>query len=428
MTRPRRRLRHRLMLAFAGFTLAVTALFGLYAVAFVYSVEDEFFEAMLQQEAAAQLAQHARHGRWDAPRSGFMSIHADTGSMPDDLRAQHRAEPWRVEFPGNAGRHYHLLPLDPQPPAARAYLVAEVSEQLVVRPIRDDIFALLAWSALGVIALALLLGYWLARRTAAPLADLAARVGEMQPGRLPDGLAERYPDDEIGVLARGLQALIDRVRTFIAREQEFTRDASHELRTPLTVIRSAAERLASEPALSSEAGRQIDHVRESVRQLEQTVTLLLSLAREDRPDVIGSGPTALLPAIERVVVEQAPLLDDKPVTVEVAVPRDAVITLPAGVLHILLSNLIGNAFAHTRQGRIAIDLHADRLRIINSGGGLADPVRDEAFQAFNKGPNSTGSGLGLAIVQRLCDRYGLELRIESDSAATTASIALSVGD
>ncbi len=34
---------------------------------------------------------------------------------------------------------------------------------------------------------------------------------------------------------------MNRIKAFIRREKEFTRDASHELRTPLTVVKGAAE-------------------------------------------------------------------------------------------------------------------------------------------------------------------------------------------
>jgi hypothetical protein len=55
----KQRLHRRWMLALAVFTLAVTALFGLFAMAFVYTVEDRFLERLLQQEAQA----HRRAGR-----------------------------------------------------------------------------------------------------------------------------------------------------------------------------------------------------------------------------------------------------------------------------------------------------------------------------------------------------------------------------
>ena len=43
---PRRRLRNRLMLVFAGFTLLLAMLFGLYALPFVYTVDDRLFDTL----------------------------------------------------------------------------------------------------------------------------------------------------------------------------------------------------------------------------------------------------------------------------------------------------------------------------------------------------------------------------------------------
>ena len=76
---PRRRLRNRLMLVFAGFTLLLAMLFGLYALLFVYTVEDRLFDTLLEREAAAQQAHYAAHGRWSPPRNGFMAVVERTG-------------------------------------------------------------------------------------------------------------------------------------------------------------------------------------------------------------------------------------------------------------------------------------------------------------------------------------------------------------
>ena len=418
-----RRLQNRLMLAFAGFTCLTAAVFGLYAVVFMYAVEDSFFEAMLEQEAAVQLRQHAESGHWAPPRDAWISVHADPTSFPADLKAQFSAEPWRREFPGRNARHYHVKEIAPPTSGARVWLVAEVSAHLVVRPMRNKVLLLLACSGLLIVATALLAGYWLARRTTGPLSRLAARVDRMSPDQLPVDFAQDFPADEVGVLARGLQGLVRRVHAFITREQEFTRDVSHELRTPLAVILGAAERLATEPHLT-DAGRQyLGHVRQSIAQLEQTVTSLLTLAREER-SVDHGEPVPILPVLERVIVEQSPLLDGKEVTVEVEVGHRTRIALPAPVLHILLSNLIGNAFAHTTAGKVRVDLEHDRLRIANSGDATDPAARWQLQQAFSKRDGSSGFGLGFAIVRRLCDRHRIDLRIEHGDGTVIASIGL----
>jgi len=421
--RPKRRLRNRLMLAFAGFALSVAALFGLYAVAFMYATEDAFFESMLEQEAEAQLRRHALDGAWAEPQQAFMRVYPDRQHFPADLLAARESEPWRSEFAGRDGRHYHVKALQPPAPAQGAWLVAEVSRQLVVRPMRDRILQWLGWSALAVVGLALALGAWLARRSTAPLSRLAALVDSMAPNRWPQRIAAGFPDDEVGVLARGLDAMTERTQAFIDREQAFTRDASHELRTPLAVIRSAGERLLAEPALSAAGREHLLHLRQSAWQLEQTVTTLLTLARE-APSVLPDAPIALLPVLEQVVIEQAVWLDDKPVEVEVDVPGETRIDLPQPVLHILLSNLIGNAFAHTESGTVDIGIAGGRLRIANRGHPIPAELRERLHEPFRKREGSAGLGLGLAIVQRLCERYRVDLRLDEEAGAMVVSLAL----
>ncbi|MGY1408108.1 sensor histidine kinase [Luteimonas sp. A611] len=393
------------MLAFAGFTLAVTALFGLYAVVFAYTVEDMFFSGMLQREASEQLQHHAGAGRWATPRESWMRVIEDADRLPAGIGDILQAEPGRTEFAGPDGAHYHLRELDA--PGARAWLVAEVSGLLVVRPQRAALLQVLAWSAIAMATLALLLGWWLAQRTTAPLSRLALLMAGTAPDRLPTAFACGFRDDEVGLLARRLEELVARIGAFVAREREFTRDASHELRTPLAVIRSATERLAADPTLSSEARDSLAHIRHSASWLEQTVSALLSLAREEAPPT-GDVSTPVLPLLERVVVDQSPLLGDKDIVVDIDVPAGASAALPAPALNILLSNLVGNAFAHTHAGRILIRADAGRLRICNPGA----RIRDADLLPFIKAEASTGSGLGLSIAMRLCDRYGIDLAIE----------------
>lgn len=407
------------MLAFATFAVVVTVVFGLYVVMFTYAVEDAFFDTMLDREVAAQLRHHARTGVWAQPREAFVQVIAQSSALPDDIEATIKAEPSRTEFPGSGNRHYHVRALVPEGSASRAWLVAEVSQQLVVRPMRGLLLRVLAWSGLAMLLLALLLGWWLARRISAPLSRLAALVDDTDPARFPVAFADRFPDDETGVLARALDRLVKRIHAFTDREREFTRDASHELRTPLAVIRGACEQLDAEAALSDAGRRQLAHARQSARQLEQTVATLLTLARESSPQEYG-GATVLLPILERVIVEQAPRLEGKRVDVVARVPAYVSIAAPAPVLHILLSNLVGNAFAHTTDGEVRLDVNAGRLRISNPG----NAVQGEDFEPHVKGSASAGFGLGLSIVRRLCERHGIDLRIESTEGCVIASVPL----
>lgn len=425
MKRPRQRLRRRLMLVFAAFSLTISAVFALYALTFAYTTEDAFFAAQLSDEAARQRELHERNGRWSTPHTPGMRLYADIAAMPDDLRNALRDEPERIEVPGAQGRHYHLAAIGDDRGTARAWLVYEVSDRLVVRPVRGQWLWLLALTGLGMTLIALIASAWLSHRIASPLWQLSDTVARLRPDALPERLPHGDPDDEVGTLARGLEALISRIRDFIERERSFTRDASHELRTPLAVIRSAAERMARDPGLTDSSREQLAHIHQSAAQLEQTLATLLAMAREQDAEPTESVP--LLAVVERVVVEQSPLLGERPITLDVDLPADHRVECPRGVLHILLSNLIGNAFAHATHGTIRIDLHGGRLRIVNQGHAIPAELRDQLHEPHRKREGSAGFGLGLSIAQRLCERHGLSLVIEhdDDSGETQALVGFS---
>ena len=404
-----RSLRSTMVAAFALFALATALCFSLFSVMFVYWVEDSFFAQMLQQEAAHQQRSWTASGSLAAPLRDNVSLHRGLATFPADLARQSAGEARDGEFFGEQGRHYHVrkLGLGAHP----AYLVAEVSRDLVVRPRMPFILSFLALSTLAILAITLGSGYWLASRATAPLTRLALLVSGAAPGQLPRRFAQDFPDNEIGALARKLDEAMARIAEFIEREQHFTRDASHELRTPLAVIEGAAQLLAQQP-MPAQAADQLQRIRSAAAQMAQTVVTLLSLAREEL-NASGAEPVALLPLVEGAVVQFAHLLDGKAVEVSVAVAAGAVVESHRAALSILLSNLVSNAFGHTQQGEIRIYVEGANLVVADSGPGIAPALRERLFEAGAKGDASAGCGLGLSIARRLGQRVGIEIAIDT---------------
>lgn len=407
-------LQRRLVLAMAGLAIGISALFGLFAMAFAYVVEDTWIERQLEDEAALQRGHQARHGRWSVPRRDFVTLHADAATLPDDLARVLRDEPGRREVAGDAGRYYHLWRVQPGGPL----LVAEVSGQLVVRPLRHELLAWLWGSAVAVLLLALGVAWLLARRLAAPLERLAARVAVADPADLPGQLSQGLADDEVGAVARRFDALMVRMRDFVEREQAFARDASHELRTPLSVLRMGIDRLQIEPSFSPGARRQLQAMDASVDLMTQAVEALLLLARDD-PPASAQEPVPVLPLAERWVMAHAVWLDGQAQSLVLDMKPSDTLRLPAPVLQLVLGGLIGNAFAHGDAGGIVqVDVHAGRLRVRNPSA----PPPAQAGRAHVKGDGSKGLGLGLSILQRLLARYGGTLTVSHDGGTTCVSV------
>jgi len=383
------RLQTRLMASFAAFTLAVCALFGLFAMAFVYSVEDRFIERALEQEALAQRAHFALQGRWAAPSATYFSVHRSLDTLPADLRPTLLAEPKRREAAGEDGRHYHVMAL--QQAAHSPWLVAEVSGLLIVRPLRRELLGWLTGWGFAVAGLSLLLAW---------------------------------------AVSRGFDGLLARTRAFLAREEAFTRDASHELRTPLAVLRVAIERLLTQPGLALSVQQQLAPMHAATLLMEQTVSTLLLLAREDDAAADAGAdaprtpaePVAVLPLVEQWVLAHAAWLDTQALRLDIAIGRHDTLALAAPVLQLALANLLGNAFAHGRPGgSVRISIEGSALCISNPG--AAPPAG--AGEDFVKGGGSAGFGLGLSILRRLLERHGSLLDVQHEAGQTRARIVVS---
>ena len=411
-------LHRRWMLALALFTLAVTALFGLFAMAFVYTVEDRFFERLLQQEAQAQRAHRSAHGRWGPTGADFLAVHENASSLPPEVAQVLAQEPGRRELAGRDGRHYHVLPLEA--PGRAPWLVAEVSQQLVVRPIRGELLGWLAGWGLAMVALALGLGGWLARRVSRPLETLARRVATAVPA--PHSAAAATPaqpnqpaTDEAAEVARAFDALLARTHDFIAREQAFTREASHELRTPLAVLQLGIQRLQGDTALPAGAQAALATLWAATQWMQQTVEALLALARETERGAMAHAPVALLPLVEQWVLAHAAWLDTQALTLDLQLDRQARLALPAPVLQLVLASLLGNAFTHGRAGgRVTVAFDGQALCIEN-------PSRNGDTPAGEEAPRS-GHGFGLALVQRLLGAAGGQLQFEQANGLTRARV------
>jgi signal transduction histidine kinase len=415
MTEPHARssLQTRLMLAMGAFVLALVALYTVYALAFAYTVEDQFIARALAAEAARVEDARARDGRWPVLDGPHLRLVTRAEDLPAELRSLVIAEPQRREFAGEEGRHYHLHPLDGG--GEPAWLVAEVSQQLVFRGMRAVVLEILGYSALAALAAGLLVAWWVARSTTRPLRALAAAVQRLDADRLPAVLPALHvgaSDAEVATLMRGLDDLLRRIGGYIAREQAFTRDASHELRTPLTVILSQVEVLAANPALPPALRPALDQIEAAARGQADTLDALLELARAEPGP---AAPQPLLPAIERAIVMQAARRVREDLEFSIDIPPGTSTAIRPAVLRIVLANLIGNVYAHADPGPVRIEVREDRWRI-----------RNRAAHGLGAGTQrgSAGLGIGLTIVRRLDEQHGLDLRIEAIGGDVEASFAL----
>ena len=390
------------------------------AWALVVTARDQLVAQVLDENAGYYWSQRALDPARPPPDG--VSLHgyvvADGGSaaaLPEPLRGLepglHRLEDETVlvDARGDA-RLYLTYPID------RATMLAF---EVAVLPI---LLALLALAASAWFT------YRMARRMVSPLHWLAREVRRWDPMDPATGAlaADKLPASagmEARLLAGALQRMGDRMRAFVRRERDFTRDASHELRTPLTVIRVASDLLQNDPDLPQRAQRSITRIQRAGRDMEAVVEAFLVLARESNVEPHRED-FLVREVVEEEVHKARPLLAGKPVELAVVEHAEPKLHASPRVLSVMLGNLLANACAFTEEGRIEVAIAKDRIAITDTGVGMAADVLQRAFDPFFRAdPNAPeGKGMGLSIVRRLGERFGWPVTLESSPGKGTTAV------
>jgi signal transduction histidine kinase len=395
--RPSDSLRRRIVVAFVCFGIVLSLFFALIAAVAVEGVEVHLVDNRLAEVAKWALPRQAAGLAVDLP-SGLRFHRGE--AIPRSLRGL----PKGVSEIDVDGVGLHVLS---GADAAGPYVV--VDHESDYEKVELVVYSMFSAFFLGFLALASGLGSFVARRVVNPISELAdavARGGSPFPG------LERK--DELGILARALEAHTAELRAFLDRERFFTGDVSHELRSPLTVIMGAAEILMANAA--NEATRApAERIYRAAHEAAECVTVLLLLARSPE---LGCLPAVAVDAIAAREVERyRPLVAGKPVELEYYEGPVFAIRAPAELCAAAIGNLVRNACQYTEQGAVTVALAPGRVVVEDTGPGLPAAVRDTlarfgASAASIPSRGSNGTGLGLSLVLRICEYLGATLGYE----------------
>jgi signal transduction histidine kinase len=298
------------------------------------------------------------------------------------------------------------------------------------------ISAALAAFALIVVVV---IGLFVARRTARDLDELVAGSLAAARGQLEHRVPVRSPD-EVGAVASAFNAMMEDLKTSkeklviaerIAAWQEIARRLAHEIKNPLTPIQMAMDTLKkSYKKQHPEFGEILDESTTTVLQeadrLKHIVAEFSDFARMPKPELarislndVVSSSLALYQGAVPVETQLSPGLPE--------------IDADRGQLVQVLLNLVENArdAIGTRDGgRIVVatkpgDLD-DRVLLVveDNGPGVPVDLKDKVFAPyFTTKLGKGGTGLGLAIVHRIVSDHGGRITI-SDASGGGARFAI----
>lgn len=306
----------------------------------------------------------------------------------------------------------------------------------------EDVVSTFAW----IIPIGLLLagagGYFLARKSLAPVVGMASQAGRIGAENLHERLVVQNPRDEMGHLALSFNNLLDRLNQSFERQRRFMADASHELRTPVAILRGEAEVALARPDRPSDEYREsLTVLRDESQRLTQIVEDLFTLARAD------AGQYPLTPQdfyLEELVADCLRTTRTLALAKQISVSADSAAELPIyadeSLIRRMLLNLLDNAIKYTPQGgKVSVSCTLSNneycLSVSDTGRGIPENMQKRIFERFfrvdearSRGENNgTGAGLGLSIARWIAEAHHGRLELtRSDSTGSTFTAFLPV--
>ena len=359
-------------------------------------------------------------------------------NKPFDVASDHGGGSWRVLIVpvtatgdgARGARDGRLL----SPPPAGVVVASPLDDVATTTSRLSTSFLLIGAVVVAALGVA---GWFAVRAGLRPLRRIEATAAEIAAGRpLSHRMPEASPRTEVGRLSSALNGMLAQIESaFSARAESekqmrrFVADASHELRTPLAGIRGFAE-LYRMGALPDEADvkRTMSRIESEAVRLGGLVEDLLTLVRMDEQRPVQLAPMDLRTLAVDALHDTTALDPARSVSLTGpggdAPPGPAPVLGDEARLRQVVTNLVGNAVAHTPPGtpvRIGVGTDGGHgvLEVADQGPGLAADQAARVFERFYRVDASRsraaggGAGLGLSIAAALVSAHGGTVELDT---------------
>ncbi len=253
-----------------------------------------------------------------------------------------------------------------------------------------------------------------------PLAALAKQVEALKPAQPNQEVGlDANASAELVVIADAFNDYLRRNQSFVEREHAFIASSSHELRTPIAVIAGASELVLEQADMPAAARNQVARIHRTARNVEQLISLLLTLAKDPARLADSNDRVALDQMLPGIVEDHRYLTRDKDLTLVLEPMPPCEIVAPEAIVQAAIGNLLRNAIENSDRGEIRIRLQPDATVVIDDPGHGMSPEEISALYAQVARGGRDGGGIGLDLISRLCEHLGWRLAFSSVSGRGT---------
>ena len=318
-----------------------------------------------------------------------------------------------------AGNKYRMLTV-PLSGGGALQIAKDINDlQRAQNGMRGWLFAL---GPVGIVVAAVA-GWWVARRTAKPIQQLATAAEEIARTRDLSTTLEIEGDSEIQQLSSSFNTMLAALQLSNVQQKQLVQDASHELRTPLTSLRANAELLQRKNLDETTKQSLLRDIAAEIDELTDLSSELTALASDQRL-VEELQEIDLLEACEDIATRASRRTGR---SIAVSSSHPASVKVRPSQFDRAIGNLVDNAlkFCPTPDN-VEINVVGSRVEVVDHGPGISDADKPLVFDRFYRATATRalpGSGLGLAIVKQFADDHHADASI-SDTPGGGTTIAL----
>lgn len=276
----------------------------------------------------------------------------------------------------------------------------------------------------------------LLKRILLPISSLSRTAESFGKGAT-DCKATVYRDDELGMLSRTINRMIENIAALQQERSLFVACLTHDLKNPLMLIGATARRLRKKGALSDSQIPLVERIVEQTQALEELIGELMEVMRmEDGRSALDVQEIDLSELVRTAMEKEAALITSH----KFAFDGDArcMVRGDTTLLQRVVANLISNAVKYSfRDTLIATGVRRRGNRVIlfvkDEGVGIPEDKVSSLCKPFSRLAHTkqmaTGTGLGLYSVKKIVEAHQGSIAIESvPNRGTKVTIELPEAD
>ncbi|AKC69744.1 ATP-binding protein [Pandoraea oxalativorans] len=224
-------------------------------------------------------------------------------------------------------------------------------------------------------------------------------------------------------LVRVFNTMADRIERSIKAQKDMINAVSHELRTPIARLDFGLE-ILQQRRQEPDADDRINALKGDIRELDELVTELLSLARLDQITAPPMRQTVSLRLMfDSLAANCTEVLATRSIALDIAAePGADRVEVEPKLMARAVQNLLNNAMRHTSRrivcGARTCENGEVMIYVDDDGEGVPTAERARIFEPFHRLDSSRnratgGFGLGLAIVRRIALLHGGRVRVDT---------------